>query len=831
MASAAHERDTFSQLPLITRPMPALARETSSGQLGAQTLPTQPSGSGEGALWARWGAARAGARVVLAPGQRLTLELLVLTALALLLVSDRVLGIVLVGLVTVFYLGAGVYKFTLLLRGERVLAVTAPPPRPLADDELPAYTVLVPLFHEGKLLPLLISRLRTLDYPRDRLDILLLVEEDDAETLSALEHCALPRYVRPVMVPNGPPRTKPRALNVGLAWTQGQYVVIYDAEDRPEPDQLRKAAAAFNALPRRVACLQARLNFYNRHQSLLTRLFSVDYAIWYDMLLPGLVGKRAFVPLGGTSNHFRVEVLRRLGGWDPYNVTEDADLGARLARARLEIRMLNSVTWEEAVAHASQWTRQRSRWVKGYLQTYLVHMRHPLRLLREIGLRAFLDFQLVMGGSSLILLLNPIMWGLTVSYFLTKGTPISALIESVYPTPLYYPALLCLLGNFAFFYMQLYICVRRGYADLARYALLGPFYWLLMSVGAWVGLVSLVRAPYYWEKTSHGVSLEAKKPLPAHLRAALPAALAAGGHLIIATVRFSSLAARALSRAIRTRSPRVRRAAPVAEAFYATRDAVGALDFNVVATIDLPTRFPLMRYSLSVILPAHNEEAIIAETLHHVVETLDAWALDFEVIVVNDGSTDRTRSIVEARALADDRICLINHPINQGYGTALANGFASVTKDLAFFMDSDGQFDIRDLRQFIPLIGRYDGVLGYRIDRQDTWIRRLNALGWKLLVSTMFGVRVRDVDCAFKLFRADFFRTHRLESRGAMINAEILFKMKRAGYTVAQVGVRHLPRQGGAATGAKPAVIARAFQELALFTWRWHVTSRHELPT
>lgn len=234
----------------------------------------------------------------------------------------------------------------------------------------------------------------------------------------------------------------------------------------------------------------------------------------------------------------------------------------------------------------------------------------------------------------------------------------------------------------------------------------------------------------------------------------------------------------------------------------------------------------LTRYSLSVILPAHNEEAAIAETIHTVIDTLKEWVQDFEVIVVNDGSKDATRMTVEDIAATDPRVRLINHATNQGYGAALVSGFEAVTRDLVFFMDSDGQFDIRDLERFFPFIGEYDAVLGYRINRQDTWMRKLNALGWKMLVSAVFGLHVRDVDCAFKLYRADFFREHPLETRGAMINAEILYKFTHAGYTYTQLGVRHLPRHGGRATGAKPAVIARAFRELFTYAWKWRAEER-----
>jgi putative flippase GtrA len=226
-------------------------------------------------------------------------------------------------------------------------------------------------------------------------------------------------------------------------------------------------------------------------------------------------------------------------------------------------------------------------------------------------------------------------------------------------------------------------------------------------------------------------------------------------------------------------------------------------------------------HSLSVILPAHNEEANIAKTLYTAIRALSTWVQDFEIIVVNDGSYDRTGLIVEELARVYPRVRLLTHPVNQGYGAALVSGFKSIAKDLVFFMDSDGQFDIRDLERFFPLIERYDAVLGYRMNRQDTLMRKLNAWGWKMLVRAVFGLRARDIDCAFKLYRSEFFRKHDLETRGAMINTEILYKFTRAGYTYTELGIHHLPRRAGRATGAKPSVIARAFQELAIYAWKW----------
>jgi glycosyltransferase XagB len=461
---------------------------------------------------ATWGAARDGARIVMTRVQASALVLLAALGAVFVGTTPRSALIVCLGILTVLYFATGVHKMWLLIRGELAGTGSAADSHQAEADELPFYTVLVPLYREGRILPALVERLKRIDYPPERLEVLLLIEEDDEETRSAANDYPFPLGIRSMLMPGGQPRTKPRALNIALHAALGEYIVVYDAEDQPEPDQLRKAAAALRALPPNVVCLQARLNFYNRHQSVLTRMFAIDYAVWYNQFLPGLTAglarPGAFVPLGGTSNHFRVETLRNIGGWDPFNVTEDCDLGVRLGRASLRVAMLDSTTWEEAVPRVRPWVRQRSRWVKGYLQTYLVHMRRPVRLLRELGVRGFIDFQMLVGVSSLLLLVNPLMWALTVTYAESKGTHLGRFIETLFPVAIYYPALLSLtVWNFVFFYCNVYVCVRHNLIDLIRYALLTPLYWVLMSLGAWAGLMSLIRNPSYWAKTEHGVSL------------------------------------------------------------------------------------------------------------------------------------------------------------------------------------------------------------------------------------------------------------------------------------------------------------------------------------
>ncbi len=252
-------------------------------------------------------------------------------------------------------------------------------PRP--RHALPLYTILVPLYREANVLPRLLQALRALDYPAQRLDIKLVLEADDDETIAAAQACGEGFEI--IRVPDHGPRTKPKAANYALQFARGEYLVIFDAEDRPESDQLLKAVAAFRAAPRQLACVQARLNLYNTDHNWMTRMFALDYAQWFDMLLPGLDRFGVPMPLGGTSNHFRTQVLRDIGGWDAFNVTEDADIGIRLAQLGYCVSMIPSTTYEEAPASLGPWLRQRSRWLKGHMQTWLVHMRDPVGLWRR----------------------------------------------------------------------------------------------------------------------------------------------------------------------------------------------------------------------------------------------------------------------------------------------------------------------------------------------------------------------------------------------------------------------------------------------------------------
>jgi len=427
------------------------------------------------------------------------LVLLFMAVLAILWFSPHIGPLLVTGVVAAGYLANAVFRAWLFWVGAdqtttEIVGTSSVKP-------LPVYTVLVPLYREANVLPRLAYSLRQLSYPLDRLDVKLIVEEDDCETVAAANSAAKDGFFEVVVVPPGEPRTKPRACNYALQFARGDFLVIFDAEDRPEADQLLKAVHAFEHSTPDVACLQARLNFFNARECWISRMFALDYALWFDFLLPGLDRLGIPMPLGGTSNHFRVETLRAIHGWDPFNVTEDADLGIRLSRVGKRVRTLDSTTYEEATNATGNWLRQRTRWLKGYMQTWLVHMRDPGQLLRNAGPAGFLGFQLFVGGTVLSALLNPILW---LIFFL------SLFVDVPYLGFLGGTHLLSgcglLFGNVLFAYLAMLGPHRRGWLDLSPYALTVPIYWLLISAAGYRAVWQLVRNPWHWEKTPHGVT-------------------------------------------------------------------------------------------------------------------------------------------------------------------------------------------------------------------------------------------------------------------------------------------------------------------------------------
>lgn len=373
-----------------------------------------------------------------------------------------------------------------------------------ADRGLPDYSIIVALYREARCVGRLIGALQQLDYPKERLDIKLVLERDDTETLAELQRIGLPPYIDVLIAPDIGPRTKPKALNLALPFVTGRFVVVYDAEDRPEPNQLRRALAAFRRAGPELACVQARLTIDNTADGWLAGFHTAEYAAQFDLILPTLAALRVPLPLGGTSNHFRTHHLRRAGAWDSYNVTEDADLGMRLARYGYQADMIASATYEEAPNRLGGWLRQRTRWFKGWMQTWLVHMRHPWRLLRDLGPFSFLAFQLVVGGNVLAALVHPFFLIGLIWTLVTHGPDLTEAQMLPFAFALF--SITAAAGYLTSILLGCVGLLRQGLPSTLWVLLLTPWHWLLLSYAAWRALGQLVRAPYHWEKTEHGLA-------------------------------------------------------------------------------------------------------------------------------------------------------------------------------------------------------------------------------------------------------------------------------------------------------------------------------------
>lgn len=439
--------------------------------------------------------------------------------------APRMTGIALVGACIAFYVATAVLKLAITVAGNG----HRPPPQirmgPGAAG-LPPYAVLLPVHKEANMLGHLVSRVDKLRYPRRRLCVLILIEADDHETLEAARSLHLPfvcgprgstpgDHIRVLVIPSGGPKTKPNALNVAMdvVLRDGcEFLTIYDAEDRPEPDQLLKAVGTFRAGPPQLACLQAELAFWNDDTNWVTALYWIGYKIHFTRFLPGLVRLGLPVPLGGTSNHFRVDALLDValqpGGevWDANNLTEDADLGARLAVGGYRVDLLRSMTMEEAPVSLGVVDKQQRRWKAGYLQTGLVHTRHPVRAMRRLGPIRWLCFNLLVLGVPIAFMLNPLSMLLTLAYFVTRA----ASIDSLFPTAIYYPAIaVMVIGNFMVLHELIQTCMKeagysRGRFGLLWYMLLAQFMWLWMSRSTYIATFEILTGKRAWHKTPHG---------------------------------------------------------------------------------------------------------------------------------------------------------------------------------------------------------------------------------------------------------------------------------------------------------------------------------------
>lgn len=386
---------------------------------------------------------------------------------------------------TVIYVAVLAFGFIGVLAAPGLRSRRADGPA-VPDHELPAYTVLVPLHRADPWPDQLASRLSGLQYPADRLQVLLLVAVDDDQTRTALDHAALGPQFEVVLVPPGAPHGPAAAWNAGLGQARGEFCVVYDPGDRPEPGQLREAVAAFRTLPSWVVCVQAELRGASPDTSWLTQFSAAELAVSFSHFLRGL---GLAVPLGRTSSHFRVEALRRLGAWDAYNAAPGVDLGVRIPRRGWDVRMIASVTETAADPGLSPWLRQRSRWLQGCGQTWLVHMRSPYRLWRELGTRRFAGLQLTLALPVFTTLVTPVFWALILVYLVRgpgHGTPLS-------PVPVLSLAVAAAaLGSLLTVYALMIGCMEHGLLQAVRTMLLAPVYAALMSVAAYRALFQLL---------------------------------------------------------------------------------------------------------------------------------------------------------------------------------------------------------------------------------------------------------------------------------------------------------------------------------------------------
>ncbi|TCK31161.1 cellulose synthase/poly-beta-1,6-N-acetylglucosamine synthase-like glycosyltransferase [Ancylobacter aquaticus] len=440
-------------------------------------------------------------------------------------ISRYLFGIIAFALATLFltatassFFGAWVLPglVALMLVGSATLKLGActippqPPPRPARDDaSLPDYSLIVPLYREARVVPQLVDALDALDYPREKLQVLLVIEADDEPTATALAlHARRPGF-EVIVAPNVGPRTKPKALNAALPFARGSVVGVYDAEDVPDPLQLRQVCTTLKARGNgRIGCVQARLVIDNLADGWIPRQFAAEYAGYFDVVLPMLGHFQLPLPLGGTSNHFRRAALDAVGGWDPFNVTEDADLGVRLARTGWSTEVIASATDEEAPRRLGPWMRQRTRWYKGWMQTLLVHARQPLLMARTAGWPGTLTLLFLLGSGTAAALLHPV---LVVSLLLdavmepdANPSLVATLLDAIWFCVL-------LAGLVGVVLSTLMGMRRRGIPGIARVAALMPVYWLMMSAAAWRALIELVVAPSRWAKTEHGLARTSRR--------------------------------------------------------------------------------------------------------------------------------------------------------------------------------------------------------------------------------------------------------------------------------------------------------------------------------
>ena len=434
----------------------------------------------------------------------LCIVLLVLLAAAF---STNVL-VVVSGLVALFYFIFMVFKFFVIFKAMQypLTDFTKEEIDALTDEELPVYTVFVPLREEAEVMEQIVAAMQSLDWPEEKMNLLITVEVYDKDTIEAIERVGIPESWGVVVLPDTQPKTKPKAMNCAFLEAKGEFSVIYDAEIIPDPDQLKKAYLAFKKYPE-IAAFQTRLDHYNVDQNVLTKLFNTEFSFHYDMFLPGLQRFNFPIPLSGHSVHFRTHALKEVGAWDPYNVAEDCEIGMRMFRYGYRTGIINSLSREEAAADLMGWIKQRTRWMKGFIQTSVVHLRYPMALKRDLGSwRDFFAFMILVPGTVLLNLLNFVTVGILILWFATGAE----FIQKMYPLGILYIAnTAAIIGGFTFMYLNLVALYRRDRFHLVKYFFLTPFYWFLLALATARAVWQLrdAKSAHKWEKTTHGSHL------------------------------------------------------------------------------------------------------------------------------------------------------------------------------------------------------------------------------------------------------------------------------------------------------------------------------------
>jgi len=435
------------------------------------------------------------------PWVRLRLPVvLIALASAAIMAPDVAVAATLIWIMLILVTTTGLRLSALVNRIRATSATDAPVTTDILAADLPVISILIPLFDEDKILRSLIERLKISHYPKSRLEVCLVLESDDHKTGAAVARIDLPDWMRVIKVPPSPIKTKPRAMNYALDFCRGSIIGIYDAEDAPDFDQLHRIAAHFASAPANVACVQGYLDFYNARRNWLARCFTIEYAIWFRVVLHGIDGLGLPVPLGGTTVFFRRQALVRLGAWDAHNVTEDADLGFRLARLGYRCDFVPTTTCEEANCTPKAWIRQRSRWLKGYAMTWNTHMQNPRQLWRDLGPGGFFAFQVLLLGTFTNFLLAPLIWAL---WWMTLGghLPFVSLVPALAWTGL---AAAFVGAEMVLMLLGLYAVSGKAHRHLIVFLPTMMLYWPLATIAAYKALYELIRAPFYWDKTQHG---------------------------------------------------------------------------------------------------------------------------------------------------------------------------------------------------------------------------------------------------------------------------------------------------------------------------------------